>query len=93
METMKTLMSTATANFEMRYYKTTKPSLDEGGELYGIHVEMFTDGEMESEASSGDISQDDGQITELINRLSKGSVTPCNLTEFLDADEMGILHT
>jgi len=89
---MRTCVKTANFDgFELRYFRTTTQGEDEEVDLcYGVYVEKYVDGNLVEEMGSGPVSEDVSQISDVIDLLFEGSVTPFALNEILD--EMEVLH-
>lgn len=88
---MRTYVRTSNFDgFELKYFKTATQGEDDDADLYGVFVEKYVGGRPVEEMESGPISEDDGQISEVIGLLAENGVTPFTLLEILD--EMEVLH-
>ena len=83
--------TTATEEFELKYFKTLHQNATEVGEgFYGIYVAKCDNVCILEEADSGPISDDAALVCAIIERLAKNTVTPMTLYEVLD--ELEMLH-
>jgi len=90
---MKTCVATTKADcFDLKYFKTCTKVEDNGteGSFYGVSVEKYTDDLLIEEMDSGPLSDSNTLITDIINQLAQGSVTPFALCQVLD--EIDVLY-
>ena len=85
------VVSVNTGDFDLKYFKTkTITQCEEGKVCYGISVEKYIDGKLEEGADSGCISEEDGQVSEIIEKLAEGGVTPVAFCEVIDEMELRV---